>query len=101
MTRERFSWAKAKKAHEDERKDCFKNLSPITVELLHMQMNFLKMAFKILYNENSVGERGTLNHLKNTISRTNVNENINTHYDADKDFFVSFVDMYNIECFMK
>lgn len=53
------------------------------------------MAFKILYN--SVGERGTLNHLKNTISRTNVNENINTHYNADKDFFVSFVDMYIIE----
>lgn len=52
------------------------------------------MAFKILYKENSVGDRGTLSHLKNIISRTNVNENINTHYDADKDFFVSVVDMY-------
>lgn len=24
--------------HENERKDCFKTLSPITLELLHMQM---------------------------------------------------------------
>lgn len=64
-------------------------------------MNFLKMVFKILYNENSVGERGILNYLKNIIFRINVNENINIYYDVDKDFFVFFVDMYNIECFMK
>lgn len=74
LTRERFSGAKAMRAHEDERKDRFENLSPITFELFHMQMNFLKMAFKILYKENSVGDRGTLSNLKNIISRTNVNE---------------------------
>lgn len=87
LTRERFSGAKAMRAHTDDRKDRFVNLSPITFELFHMQMNFLKMVFKILYKENSVGDRGTLSHLKNIISRTNVNENINTHYDADKDLF--------------
>ncbi|XP_062575477.1 uncharacterized protein LOC134237384 [Saccostrea cucullata] len=101
LTRERFSGAKAMRAHEDERKDRFENISPITFELFHMQMNFLKMAFKILYKENSVGDRGTLSHLKNIISRTNVNENINTHYDADKDFFVSVVDMYIVECVLE
>lgn len=98
LTRERFSGAKAMRAHKDDRKDRFVNLSPITFELFHMQMNFLKMAFKILYKENSVGDRGTLSHLKTIISRTNVNENINTHYDADKDYFVSVVDMYIVEC---
>lgn len=98
LTRERFSGAKAMRAHKDDRKDRFVNLSPITFELFHMQMNFLKMAFKILYKENSVGDRGTLSHLKNIISRTNSNENINTHFDADKDYFVSVVDMYIVEC---
>lgn len=98
LTRERFSGAKAMRAHKDDRKDRFVNLSPITFELFHMQMNFLKMAFTILYKENSVGDRGTLSHLKNIISRTNVNENINTHYDADNDYFVSVVVMYIVEC---
>lgn len=98
LTRERFSGAMAMRAHEDDRKDRFVNLRPITFELFHMQMNFLKMAFTILYKENSVGDRGTLSHLKNIISRTNVNENINTHYDADNDYFVSVVVMYIVEC---
>lgn len=101
MTRERFSGAKAMRTHKDDRKDRFVNLSPITFELFHMQMNFLKMAFKSLYKENSVGDRGTLSHLKNIISRTNVNENINTHYDADNGFFVSGVDRYIVECVLE
>lgn len=101
LTRERFSGAKAMRAHEDDPNDRFENLSPITFEFFHMQMNFLKMAFKILFNEKSVGDRGTLAHLKNIISRTNVSENINAHYDADKDFFVSVVDMYIVECVLE
>ena len=59
------------------------------------------MAFKILFNEKSVGDRRTLAHLKNIISRTNVNENINSYYDADKDFFASVVDMYIVECVLE
>ena len=59
-------------------------------------MNFLEMAFEILINE-SVSDRETLAHLQNIISRTNVNENINAHYDAYKDFFVLVVDMYIVE----
>lgn len=101
LTRERFSGAKAMRVHKDDRKDRFVNLSPITFELFHMQMNFLEMSFKILYKENSVGDRGTLSHLKNIISRTNVNENINNHYDADKEYFVSVVDMYIVECVLE
>lgn len=101
LTRERFSGAKAMRVHKDDRKDRFVNLSPITFELFHMQMNFLEMSFKILYKENSVGDRGTLSHLKNIISRTNVNENINNHYDADNEYFVSVVDMYIVECVLE
>lgn len=41
LTRERFSGAKAMRAFEDECKDRFENLSPITFDLFHMQMNFL------------------------------------------------------------
>lgn len=61
-------------------------------------MNFLKMVFKILYKENSVGDRGILSYLKNIIFRINVNENINIYYDVDKDYFVFVVDMYIVEC---
>ena len=49
LTRERFSTAKTLRAHEDDRKDRFENLSPITFEFFHMHMNFLSMVFKTLY----------------------------------------------------
>lgn len=101
LTRERFSGAKALRAHEDTPLNRFENLSPITFEFFHMHMNFLKMAFSTLYDTKSVQDIGTLKSLQNRISRSNVGENVNTHYDADKDFFISVVDVYIVECFME
>ena len=101
LTRERFSQAKCVRAHEDTPEDRFENLSPITFELFHMHMNFLQMAYSILFNASSAQDSGTLKALQNRISRTNVGENINAHYDADKDFFISVVDMHIVECFME
>ena len=101
LTRERFSQAKCLRAHEDTAKDRFENLSPITFELFHMHTSFLQMVYSILFSASSSQDSGTLKALQNRISRTNVGENINAHYDADKDFFISVVDMYIVECFME
>ena len=97
LTRERFSGAKALRGHEDLPRNRFENLSPITFDLFHMNMNFLKMAFKTLYNTESVANQGTLIQLQNLLNRTSVHENVTSHYDDDKDFFISVVDMYLVE----
>ena len=101
LTRERFSTAKTLRAHEDNRRDRFENLSPIIFKFFHMHMNFLAMAFKTLYNDRSAQDIGTLKSLQNRISRSNVDSNVNTHYDAEKDFFISVVDVFIVECFME
>lgn len=101
LTRERFSGAKAMRAHHPIDKDKFKHLSPITFELFYLHMNMLKMIFKTLYCKDSVQDIGTLKSLQERISRSNVNENVNEHYDADKDFFISVTDMYIVECLLE
>lgn len=101
LTRERFSGAKSLRSHEDTPVARFENLSPITFEFFHMHMNFLKMAFSVLFNDKSAQDSGTLKSLQNRISRSNIGENVDTHYDADKDFFISVVDVHIVECFME
>ena len=101
LTRIRFSEAKAIRAHHPIQRDKFQHLSPITFELFHLYMNLLQMIFKTLYSSNSVQDIGTLKSLQDRISRTNVNQNINEHYDADKDFVISVTDMYLVECFLE
>ena len=101
LTRERFSSAKSLRAHEDLPASRFASLSPITFEFFHLHMNFLQMVFKTLFKEDSARDNGTLKQMQNLISRSNVGENVNTNYDADKDFFISVVDVYIVECFME
>ena len=44
---------------------------------------------------------GTLKSLQGSIYRINVNQNINGHYDADKDFVISVTDMFVVECLLE
>ncbi|KAH3694232.1 hypothetical protein DPMN_081672 [Dreissena polymorpha] len=100
LTRERFSGAKRLRAGGLSAKECFERLSPITFEMFHLLMNYVKLIFKQLYNENSTGELGTMKCEATRIFRTSVNENVNENYDADKDFIVSYVDAYIVEAVM-
>lgn len=101
LTRERFSGAKCLRAHEDSPTARFEHLSPITFEFFHLNMNILQMAYTILFKDGSAQDLGTMKSLQNRISRTVVNANVNAHYDADKDFFISIVDVYIAELFME
>ncbi|CAC5423561.1 unnamed protein product [Mytilus coruscus] len=103
LTRERFSGAKNLRAHHAchvDPKDKFSHLSPITFELFHLLMNFLTMTFKMLYSKESGAELGTLKSFQDRISRSNVGEDVKNKYDADKDFFISVVDMHIVECIL-
>ncbi|XP_076078863.1 uncharacterized protein LOC143048879 [Mytilus galloprovincialis] len=94
LTRERFSGAKNLRAYHVDPKEKFSHLSPITFELFHLLMNFLTMTFKMLYSKESGAELGTLKSFQDRISRSNVGE------DADRDFFISVVDMHIVECIL-
>lgn len=74
FTRERFSGAKAMRAHDENPQDRFQILTPISFEFFHMQMNYLNMVFKILFNSSSVQELGTLRSFQNRLSRTKIGE---------------------------
>lgn len=74
FTRERFSGAKAMRAHDENPQDRFQILTPISFEFFHMHMNYLKMVFKILFNSSSVQELGTLRSFQNRLSRTKIGE---------------------------
>ena len=101
LTRERFSGAKVLRANEDDPSARFESLSPITFEIFHLHMNFLKKCFDVLYRKDSANDQGTLRALQNIISRDSVDDNINAHYDADKDFFLSVVDVHIVEVILE
>lgn len=97
LTRERFSGAKRLRTCGLTPQERLQHLSPITFELFHLLMNYVKLFFKQLYNDNSTAELGTMKCEATRIMRTSVNENVNEHYDSDKDFIVSYVDAYIVE----
>ncbi|XP_071153480.1 uncharacterized protein [Mytilus edulis] len=97
LTRERYSGAKRLRSGAATPSNRFEHLSPITFELFHMQMNYVKLIFKRLYSEEGLQEQGTLKCEANRVLRTNLNPNVNDHFDADKDFIVSFTDAYIVE----
>ena len=101
LTRDRFSGGKALRSHHMNANERFDHLGPITFELFHMLMNYMKMVFKQLYKESSTQDLGTLKSLKERLSRSNVGTNVNEHYDADKDFFVSVSDIHIVEMFLE
>ena len=73
----------------------------ITFKVFHMLMNFLTMLFKMLYSQESVKDFGTLKCFQERISRSNVSEDVKNHYDADKDFTVSVINVYIMECVLE
>ena len=60
-------------------------------------MKYVSLIFKQLYKSNSETDVGTMKCEQNRILRTNVNENVNEYYDADKEYIISFVDSYIVE----
>ena len=100
LTRERFSGAKRLRACGLNREERLQHLSPITFEMFHLLMNFVQMIFKQLYNEQSTAEIGTMKCEATRILRASVNPNVNEHFEADKDFIVSFVDSYIVAAVM-
>ena len=48
LTRDRFSGGKALRSHHMNANERFDHLGPITFELFHMLMNYMKMGFKQL-----------------------------------------------------
>ncbi|CAG2245512.1 unnamed protein product [Mytilus edulis] len=86
LTRERFSGAKSLRAHHLNPSDKFTHLSPITFELFHMLMSYLKMSLNLTYKQESGQDIGTLKSLQDRLSRKNIGDNVNDHYEANKDF---------------
>lgn len=100
LTRERFSGAKCLRSYHQNPNEKFEHLSPITFEFFHMNMNFLSVIFKELYNEGSGSNLGTLKSLQDRIARTNVKAEVKTAYNQDRDFFISVTDAYIVECLL-
>ncbi|XP_062587879.1 uncharacterized protein LOC134249562 [Saccostrea cucullata] len=96
LTRERFSGAKSLKSGCFSAKERFDHLSPITFELWHTAMNFLKLIFAQLYNKCG-SDKGTIEGERVLRQRDNVKEDVKNNYDQDKDFFLSFLKAYVVE----
>ncbi|XP_052066118.1 uncharacterized protein LOC127705808 [Mytilus californianus] len=59
------------------------------------------MSLNITYRQESGQDIGTLKSLQDRLSRKNIGDNVNDHYEANKDFFISVTDMYIVECFLE
>lgn len=104
LTRERMSGAKRLRAGRINA-DCpaeskFAHLTPITSEPFHLCMKVLSYLYKVLFNKDSMDQVGSMANAKERLNRTNVNENVKQHYDADKDFATSFTNACIIEALL-
>jgi hypothetical protein len=104
LTRERMSGAKRLRA-ERLSASCtaeskFVHLTPITSEPFHLCMKVLSYLYKVLFNKDSMDQIGSMANAKERLSRTNVHENVKQHYDADKDFAISFTNAFIIEALL-
>ena len=92
LTRERFSTTihtRLRNCFDDER---ISHLGPVTMEFLHLMMNVLtKLVYGQLYKEDSLVEPGTMRHPKEKIHRKSVDPKDLKSYEANKDFFLSFL----------
>ena len=100
LTRDRFSGAKRLRAGGLNPSERLEHLSPITFEMFHLLMNYVQLIFKQLFKDSSIAEIGTMKCEATRILRSSVNPNVNEHYDADRDFIVSYVDCYIVEAVM-
>ena len=96
LTRERMSGAKGLVVVEKDSQNTLSHLTPVTFELFHLQMNFLTMMYKQLYKE-SGSDIATMHSEKIRLSRNNVHTDVKNHYEACKDFALSFTNCYIIE----
>ena len=63
----------------------------------HAEVAFLTVVFKVLFNENSSQEKGTLYQLQKMINRTYVSQKVSKHVTAVKEFLSLVCDAY-ISC---
>ena len=94
MTWERFPGAKCLRAHHSGQKASFGHLSPITFELFHMMMNYVQVAFDMLFLSQSACEVGMLKYLQERLSRKIVNGNVKNEYDAHESFMCDVTEIF-------
>ena len=100
LTRERFSGAKRLRATALSSRERFQHLTPITFEFFHLQMNFLTIIYKLLYNKDST-EAGTLHAEKIRLRRSQVSEDVKNNYDACKELAISVTNGHVISAVLK
>ena len=102
LTRERFSHSKRLRLGVNHNPGNFSCLSPITAEFFHLDMNFLeKVIFRRLYSDLSDTDLGTMKCEMMRIHRTNVKADAHKAYEADMQFFCSFVKAYVVEMLLE
>ena len=63
-------------------------------------MIYFQVLIKLLYNERSILDIGTMRAAQARISRTNFNPNVMEAYEYDKDFIISFIRANVVEAMM-
>ncbi|CAG2203952.1 unnamed protein product [Mytilus edulis] len=69
----------------------FEHLAPVTCELWHVKQDLLSKAYKALFKSDSLGECGTLFHMKTALRRNDVNGNVKSNYKAHEELFLLIV----------
>lgn len=97
LTRERFSSAKRIRATAKTDLTRYQHLQPISFEFFHLEMKYLEYFYKTLYNKSSAMDVGTMFSMKLRVNRTNVNDDVHSNFDANKDFAISIIDVHILE----
>lgn len=101
MTRERFSGAKCLRANHTTPEASFSHLGPITFELFHQHMNFVKNTFDDFFHKDSACDVGTLKFFQERLSRPSVNGDVVHHYDAHKELLSDVTKVYCVLAVMQ
>jgi hypothetical protein len=103
LTRERFPGTKRVRQQAATERERFVHLSPITFEFFHLQMAFLSMFYKTLYNEiKTARKRETLYAEKIKLGRTHANGNdVKNHYDKCKELGSSVISSHVVVAAMQ
>ncbi|VDI79977.1 Hypothetical predicted protein, partial [Mytilus galloprovincialis] len=91
LTRERLQNAKNIRHLALTPRGRFQHLAPVTCELWHVKQDLLAKAYKALYKQESLGQCGTLFHLKTVLRRTNANGNVKSNYKAHEELLLLIV----------
>ncbi|XP_063410391.1 uncharacterized protein LOC134693486 [Mytilus trossulus] len=91
LTRERLQNAKNIRLLALTPRCRFQHLAPVTCELWHVKQDLLAKAYKALYKQESLGQCGTLFHLKTVLRRMNANGNVKSNYKAHEELLLLIV----------